>query len=127
MPAIDVVLPLPPSTNNLYVNVPKVGRVRSKRYKAWIDEAGRAPIAGAWQRFSGEARNGIPWRLIVTVYGLRANADITNLIKPLEDLVCAMTGLEDCNTVEVIARKAGLGALKDPCVMVWVNTMDEAA
>jgi len=33
-------LPFPPSTNNLFVNVPKRGRVRSSRYDQWLKEAG---------------------------------------------------------------------------------------
>lgn len=33
-------LPFPPSTNNLFVNVPKRGRVRSSRYMMWLKEAG---------------------------------------------------------------------------------------
>ena len=33
-------LPFPPSANNLFVNVPKRGRVRSSRYSMWREEAG---------------------------------------------------------------------------------------
>lgn len=33
-------LPIPPSTNKLYRNVPKVGRVKTGYYAAWIEEAG---------------------------------------------------------------------------------------
>lgn len=32
-------LPFPPGVNNLYFNVPRVGRVMSERYKAWQREA----------------------------------------------------------------------------------------
>lgn len=33
-------LPFPPSTNNLFVNAGKRGRVRSSRYDLWLKEAG---------------------------------------------------------------------------------------
>ena len=37
---IEFTLPLPVSTNNLYANVPGKGRVKTKAYRAWINEAG---------------------------------------------------------------------------------------
>lgn len=37
---ITLVLPLPPSDNNAYVNVPKRGRVKSQRYRDWEADAG---------------------------------------------------------------------------------------
>lgn len=38
--AIWLTLPFPPSTNNLFVNAGKRGRVRSSRYDLWLNEAG---------------------------------------------------------------------------------------
>lgn len=35
-----ITLPFPPSTNNLFVNAGKRGRVRSSRYEMWLNEAG---------------------------------------------------------------------------------------
>ena len=35
-------LPLPPSVNSLYANVPGKGRVRTKRYLTWLNAAGWA-------------------------------------------------------------------------------------
>jgi crossover junction endodeoxyribonuclease RusA len=37
---MNVLLPFPPGLNNLFSNVPRVGRVPTKRYKAWQEEAG---------------------------------------------------------------------------------------
>jgi hypothetical protein len=111
MPAIEVFLPLPPSTNHLFdtfVNrkAGTIRRVRSKRYDAWIEEAGRRPLAGEWARLAEQAGNGIMWELHLTVYGLSPLADLSNRIKAVEDLICAMTGLEDRNTLLVKALKA---------------------
>lgn len=36
---ISILLPWPPSDNALTMNVPKVGRVKTKAYKAWIEKA----------------------------------------------------------------------------------------
>jgi crossover junction endodeoxyribonuclease RusA len=36
---MNVLLPFPPGLNNLFSNVPRVGRVPTKRYKAWQQEA----------------------------------------------------------------------------------------
>ena len=38
--AVVVHLPLAPSTNNLFINVPRRGRVPSTRYKTWRQAAG---------------------------------------------------------------------------------------
>ena len=45
-------LPLPPSANNLFVNVPGRGRVKSAEYRKWITDAGwlaKTAIVGAEQ------------------------------------------------------------------------------
>ena len=40
MIAVEFRLPMPPSTNALYANAPGKGRVKTTRYRSWIDEAG---------------------------------------------------------------------------------------
>lgn len=35
-----IVLPFPPSVNNLFVNAGKRGRIKSSRYEIWLNEAG---------------------------------------------------------------------------------------
>lgn len=40
-------IPVPPSTNALYTNVPGKGRVKTARYKTWITEAGWAAKVSA--------------------------------------------------------------------------------
>lgn len=123
MPAIELFLPLPPTTNNLYVNAGKRGRIKSAAYEAWITEAGHTPLAGEWKRLAEQPGNGIPWVLNLTVHGLPKNADLTNRIKAVEDLLCAMTGLEDCNTRLVEARKEPAHATLGRCVKVWAVTL----
>jgi crossover junction endodeoxyribonuclease RusA len=40
MTGITLNLPVAPSTNNLFLNVAGRGRVKSPKYRAWIEEAG---------------------------------------------------------------------------------------
>ncbi len=44
MKTLTLVLPLPPGVNNLYVNVPRIGRRKSKGYRTWI----KAATASLW-------------------------------------------------------------------------------
>ena len=36
---LEFILPFPPTTNNLFMNIPKRGRIKSKSYRAWEVEA----------------------------------------------------------------------------------------
>lgn len=57
-------LPVPPSVNALYANVPGKGRVKTAAYRAWLTEAGWAvraqrpvPIVGEYELHIEVARN----------------------------------------------------------------------
>lgn len=83
---IELRLPLPPSGNNLFRNVPGKGRVRTERYKIWARAAGNeilAQLARAETRqISGtvELYMGITWPD-------RRRRDTSNAVKPVEDLL----------------------------------------
>lgn len=71
-------MPTPPSTNMLYKGMKK--RNKAKPYLKWIARATEAlyqqrPLP----RFNGQVR------IKMTLGGLRANADVTNYIKAVED------------------------------------------
>lgn len=51
-PAFTATIPTPPSTNNLFANG-KHGRFKSKKYEAWIVEAGKELLAQKPQHFAG--------------------------------------------------------------------------
>lgn len=42
---IQISLPVPPSVNQAYRNVPKRGRVKTKAYKAWLAQADNVYLA----------------------------------------------------------------------------------
>lgn len=107
---ITIHIPVPPSTNNLFANVAKRGRVRSERYNAWLRVAGTElnlqrpqPIAGL---------------VSVDLMMKRPNAssDIDNRIKAALDLLVLHRLIEDDkNIVDVRAR---WGAVDDCIVTV---------
>lgn len=108
-PAYRVALPRPPSANNLFLNVPGKGRVRSKRYKAWAEEAGKTILAaGARPRFESPVA-----MLIEGVGGI----DVDN-IKAVPDLLKTMGVLADDKLIDDLRIvRAGPGDLMT--ISVW--------
>ena len=96
---ITATLPMPPSTNNLYANAPGKGRVKTREYRNWITVAGHVlKIAAAAKQIDG------PYALILRV-GKPDNRrrDLSNTLKPLEDLLVAMGVVRDdsdCQRIE---------------------------
>ena len=72
---------VPPSTNTLYANVPGKGRVKSQRYRTWLNAVG-------WdiKRYTKDNWD-IPVYLTICIGKLRKNADISNRVKAVEDLL----------------------------------------
>jgi Holliday junction resolvase RusA-like endonuclease len=72
---------MPPSTNNLFVNVRGKGRVKTDRYRTWLQAAG-------WdmKKYHNHRWNE-PVHLTIALGKMRANADISNRIKAIEDLL----------------------------------------
>lgn len=105
----------PPTVNSMYQNVYRKGRVKTKRYVAWA-AAARKQLAS--QR---------PKRIETKKYGLviyinpRANADLSNYIKPLEDLLVSMgiTPDDKHNILPVVMRHEGKGVIL--CVLDGVE------
>ena len=91
---IEVTLPLPPSTNNLYINLKRGGRAKSAAYKQWLLGAKEACEA-AWITsgcpvYPDKAR----MRLTARV-GVNYRRDISNALKPVEDALCAFLPIPD--------------------------------
>lgn len=77
---IRIELPLPPSLNNAYVNVPRRGRVPSKDHKAWVKDA-EAHLM--WKRV-GRMEGPYIFQMFVNSKML---GDVSNRIKLAEDLL----------------------------------------
>lgn len=79
---IELTLPLPPSVNGLYANVPGRGRVRSDRYRKWATSAGWDLKAQKPGKVDGD--------YVLWVWCERPDKrkrDLGNLEKPLSDLL----------------------------------------
>ncbi len=102
---ICLILPFPPSTNNLFVNSSRTrGRFPSKRYREWQEEAGRAllkqmPLPHIAGKFDAIFSFGRPDK---------RRRDVTNFIKAPEDLIVKHGIVEDDSLAEsVLARWDG--------------------
>ncbi len=81
-------LPMPPPANNLFLNAPGKGRVRSARYRQWAQSAG-------WQiRAQRPARLRGPVEITLTFEEGATRADIDNLAKAPIDLLVALALIE---------------------------------
>ena len=93
-------LPTPPSTNNLFVNAPGVGRVKGKKYKAWMRDADKYLTA---QRRPAEP---ITYRVTLEIQVPRIkNADISNRIKAAEDMMVKAGIMRDDYLVERVSAE----------------------
>src|SRR5262245_15316588 len=108
-PILIFKLPAPPTVNNLYLTTASTRgrrRVRSRRYKAWLTEAG-------WE--VQRQRNGCiggPWEIDIALpAGLKGDTD--NYAKPLLDLLVKHRVVDDdkhCRRVTV-AKTVSMGSV----------------
>jgi Holliday junction resolvase RusA-like endonuclease len=102
-------LPLPPSVNALFANVPGRGRVRTKVYRTWsktaLDFAWLSKPQGGFPRFDGA------FDVQITV-ALKMRGDIDNRIKPLLDFLASAGIIENDKHAHgaSIARSADIHA-----------------
>jgi Holliday junction resolvase RusA-like endonuclease len=87
------VLSCPPSLNGLFRNIPKRGRVKTKKYKAWIKQAGWELVMQRPSAVSG------PYDLAIVVPKTRG--DLDNYGKAISDLLVTHKLIDD----DVHARK----------------------
>lgn len=96
---IMITLPIPPSTNNLFFNLPRGGRAISKPYAAWKAEAQVVLMRQRPGRIMGEVE------ILIECRRKRCNSDISNRIKAVEDLLVSQQVIEDDIRVQVITAK----------------------
>lgn len=80
---------LPPSTNELYANVPGRGRVKTAKYNAWIETASLLIQSQCKGRVTGR----VEFRILVE--DCHPRRDASNITKPVEDLLVKCGILED--------------------------------
>lgn len=80
---------VPPPLSALFTNVPKRGRVRTERYKVWLQAVG-------WdmKRYHN-VRFHEPVEIAITIGKLRSNSDLSNRVKAIEDLLVSHGVIKD--------------------------------
>lgn len=93
----SAILPLPPSANRLFANVPGRGRVKTKAYKLWKRNA----ILSLFAQVRADRRVGGPVALSFCVpSGMRG--DLDNRIKSTIDALVASNRIDDDKHVQSI-------------------------
>lgn len=91
---VTVTLPIPPSTNGLYANIPRRGRVRSERYRSWSNAAG-------WE-LKRQRPGKVMGHVAISIEVERSSErrqDVSNRIKAVEDLAVEHGLIEDDSLV----------------------------
>ena len=91
-PPVDAVtldLPLPPSTNNLFVTIPKKGRVRSQDYCRWHKRAFDELVLQKAGRIKGR------FSIVISVGRIKRRADVDNRSKAILDLLAGVVTDDD--------------------------------
>ena len=103
---------LPPSANTLVRPAmlrgprPRARLVKTKHAGAWLVGAQLA-LQAAWRRSRGREAPlaGVPLELRVVFAVSRVSADVSNRVKALEDALTGIAWADDCQVVELFARK----------------------
>jgi crossover junction endodeoxyribonuclease RusA len=97
MSVFNVTLPLPPSANKLFANVPGKGRVKTRAYKNWRRNA----ILSIFAQVRADRRIGGPVGLSFCVpTGMRG--DLDNRLKATIDALVASNRIDDDKHVQSI-------------------------
>ena len=107
---------LPPvvSANAMYRSIARGRVIKSKPYRAWIEEAGKV--------LQAQRPEPVPGRVEVGLEVPRAAGDIDNRAKPILDLLEAHGIIDNDRNVECLAIKWADGV---DHVLVWVRPLRE--
>jgi Holliday junction resolvase RusA-like endonuclease len=109
-------VPIPPSANNLFTNVTNgraagISRVKGKKYRAWLSEAG-------WEvKRQSPPFFALPVAVLIEI-DLPRQRDMDNAIKPLLDLLVYVQVLQDDSLVDDL-RIIRRGEKKWAAVSIW--------
>lgn len=96
---------LPPSTNNLYININGRGRVLTQEARAYKDDVSMViRMAAARAGWSTHPKTPLALELTFALPALYTR-DLSNMIKLLEDAVAAAVGCDDRYVVDLVLRK----------------------
>lgn len=95
-----LMLPMPPSVNNLYRNIRGGGRVSTRAYREWRAEAYHAIKFAKPPYYSGRVR-------LTMAFGRpdERRRDVSNFVKAIEDALVHMMVIEDDSLVQSISAE----------------------
>jgi len=86
MSALTIDMPLPPSANNMFVNLKGRGRAKSAAYKAWSDDA-RYHVITAWRAAGKPEWPAAPMQIHFRLGLEGRKRDASNCLKAVEDIL----------------------------------------
>lgn len=102
-------LPIPPSDNNLFFNLPGRGRAKSKHYRDWLKQAKQwALMQKPWGAVSG------PYRLAISIP--KVSGDVPNRGKAVTDFLVGLGVTPDDRHCRGISINV-VSELKDHCIV----------
>jgi Holliday junction resolvase RusA-like endonuclease len=113
---VELVLPVPPSTNALYRNKRGGGRVKTEAYRIWRAAAEQLGNAQRPGRRVGQSD--------LSLYVPPGRADRSNLIKPLEDAAKAIGVIADDSPKYIRNVSIIVDASRSDCLLVFRPTDD---
>jgi crossover junction endodeoxyribonuclease RusA len=123
-PACRLLLPIPPSTNHLFVNKAGGGRAKAAAYKSWLTAAG-------WEiKLQRPPALHPPLRTCLRVLieaPLGQNRDIDNACKPILDVLQKMGVIADDSLVDDLRIVRTNGGGSSCMVSLWSDVMDRRA
>lgn len=109
---MKISLPVPPSVNSLYRNVPGRGRCPTGGYQRWVESAAKRFWGVKVTPFS------VPVKIKLTLpFGRGPDCD--NCIKAVQDLLVKMRVIEDDNRKHVWGVSSELGDVDECLVEVY--------
>lgn len=93
-------IPVPPSANNLFVNRPGFGRVKSADYKAWISSAGWTAKTATL----GKEKPALPYSVVYEVPADKRR-DLDNYLKAANDLIVRIGLIGDDSMIDHLEIK----------------------
>lgn len=103
-PVFVATMPLPPSTNNLFFTLKGNGRrVKTTAYKDWIDKAGQTLLRQWQDAGSPKWADKQPASLVLRVGLEGRRRDLSNVLKPVEDLIVSTLPVPDDRYNDAIA------------------------
>jgi len=109
--ACRLTLPIPPSVNQAYVNVPKRGRVASKELKEWKAAAGWQIKTQPRAQFAGP----FTIRLLLPK---DMRGDVDNRLKPVLDLLVSLSITPDDRFAKSVSSERFPDIAPNECVVI---------